>query len=210
MSSTKLPGRLRTITPEVALKRLGLKFFLGEEDPAASLIRAALAHSERARPSHDADPGEDEDGVDAIVPEAFARHHASGIETRQFFTQRNRGAICGFAVFGAVWSPGSKTGLFVMLDTDSEMSAPLLGFSYTDPLTFTLRNLKPLMPVLADNLGAAAGVEEITNYAPELFPDSFFVGHYLDHHAKHRSDSEEPFILVYKEPKSSGGPLWSF
>ncbi len=198
------------ISAEVALKRLGLKYFPDEEDPGASLIRAALSLSERTSQTHDADPGEDEEDDAAIVPESFARLHDSGIETRQFFTQRNQGAICGFAVFGAIWSPGSKTGLFVMLDTDTEMLAPLLGFAYTDPLTFTLRNLKPLMRVLDDNLGGTNGVEEITNYAPELFPDSFFIDHYLDCHAKHAGDSKEPFILLYKEPRSSGETLPSF
>ena len=61
MTSKKTPGRLRMISPEVAMKRLGLKHFLEEEDPAASLIRAAMALSENARPIAAPDPGGDED-----------------------------------------------------------------------------------------------------------------------------------------------------
>lgn len=205
MTPTKTPGRLRMISPEVALKRLGLRHFLEEEDPAASLIRAALALSEDARPVADADEEVEDADVVAIVPEAFARHHASGVETWKFFTQENLGAMFGFGVYGAIWSPAIRAGLFVMVDTDVELSAPLLGFSYTDPLTFTPRNLKPMIEVFRDNLGVAVGVERITNYAPELFPDSFFVDYYLDNHAKHGADSKEPFVLIYKEPSQSGG-----
>jgi hypothetical protein len=200
VGSARGQGLIRKLSTESALKRLGLRFFAEEVDPEAALVWAAVAVSDRGVSLDDANAESLEAHDGSTLPTGFLELHRSGIETRKFFTQSNDGARFGSSVYGAIWSPGLRIGVFAHVDFDTELVAPLLGFSYTEPLLFTSANLKRLCEVLRnDDLGAAAGVERITNYAPELIPESFFVNHYLDHYEKYRSDPAEPFVLIYKE-----------